>query len=212
MATVMMLGEIRMTRYDVEQLLSNVLDGLPKFCNTMDSEFAINWRAQKIMFYGKYHWSYSIYDKAGNEVNKISDINELVENSDVVFKVDNCDSLVISWIDAEQNECDLQIGLRDSEKLNVEKIKTYLLEAKEKLLEFDYDYWKDYRKMHEWTMMALKHTSVLKKKLMEYESAALEPDMNIISYIRKEINAEIDKFETDFQHHFFPEKSNLVER
>lgn len=34
----------------------------------------------------------------------------------------------------------------------------------------------------------------------------MEPDMNILAYIRKEMNEEMDKFEQEFQNHFFPEK------
>ena len=129
-------------------------------------------------------------------------IGESDPEDGVYREIDNCDAMIISWIDEEQNEFDLNVGLRDSEKLNIEKIKDYLLYGKEKLLEFHYEYWKDYQKMHQWNMKALEHVVKLRKKLDEYQSAAMEPDMNIISYIRTEMNNEMDKFEQEFQNHF----------
>lgn len=191
-----------MTRYDVDKMLSEVLDTLPKFGITLESEFAINWREQKIMFWGKYYWEFSVFNKDGSEIQKISDINELAKNSDPYYKINNCDSLVIRWIDEEVNEVGLDVGLRDIKKLNVEKIRSYILMAKEKVLEYNIEYWSDYRKMHEWNMKALQHTRILREKLMEYESAAMEPDMNIIAYIRKEINAEMDAFCKLYDEHF----------
>lgn len=199
-----------MTRFEVEDLLSKVIEKLPRFGTTLESEFAINWREKKIMFYGKYNWKYELFDKEGNissfepVKNPILATTEVPEGG-VYQEIDNCDAMVISWIDEEQNEFDLNVGLRDSEKLNIEKIKDYLLCGKEKLLEFHYEYWKDYQKMHQWNMKAIEHVVKLRKKLDEYQSAALEPDMNILSYIRKEMNEEMDKFDKEFQNHFFPE-------
>lgn len=174
-----------MTRFEVEDIFSKVLEKTPKFCTTLESEYAINWREQKIMFYGKYYWKYEIFDKDGNEIPLIKDINDFANNSEQIKTKDNCDAIVISWIDDEQNEPELKIGLRDSEILNIEKIKDYLLNSKEKLLENYYEYWKDFQKMYQWNMKALEHVNRLRKKLDEYQSAAMEPDMNIVSYIRK---------------------------
>lgn len=191
-----------MTRFEVEDVFSKVLEKMPKFCTTLESEYAINWREQKIMFYGKYYWKYEIFDKDGNEIPLIKDINDFANNSEQIKTKDNCDAMVISWIDDEQNEPDLNVGLRDSEKLNIEKIKDYLLNGKEKLLENYYEYWKDFQKMYQWNMKAFEHVNRLRKKLDEYQSAAMEPDMNIVSYIRKEINEEMDKFDKEFSNHF----------
>lgn len=199
-----------MTRFEVEEMLSKVMEKLPKFGTTLDSEFAINWREKKIMFYGKYNWKYELFDKEGNISSFESVKNPILATTDVpedgVYQeIDNCDAMVISWIDEEQNELDLKVGLRDSEKLNIEKIKDYLLYGKEKLLENYYEYWKDYQKMHLWNMKALEHVVKLRKKLDEYQSAAMEPDMNIISYIRTEMNNEMDKFDQEYRDHFFPD-------
>lgn len=187
-----------MTRFEVEDIFSKVLEKTPKFCTTLESEYAINWREQKIMFYGKYYWKYEIFDKDGNEIPLIKDINDFANNSEQIKTKDNCDAIVISWIDDEQNEPELKIGLRDSEILNIEKIKDYLLNSKEKLLENYYEYWKDFQKMYQWNMKALEHVNRLRKKLDEYQSAAMEPDMNIVSYIRKKINEEMDKFDQEY--------------
>lgn len=200
-----------MTRFEVEELLSKVIEKLPKFGTTIESEFAINWREKKIMFYGKYYWKYELFDKEGNisvfepVKNPILATPEVPEGG-VYQEIDNCDAMVISWIDEEENEPELNVGLRDSEKLNIEKIKDYLLHSKEMILECYYEYWKDYQKMHQWNMKALEHVVKLRKKLDEYQGAAMEPDMNILAYIRKEMNEEMDKFEQEFQNHFFPEK------
>ena len=191
-----------MTRFEVEDIFSKVLEKMPRFCTTLESEYAINWREQKIMFYGKYYWKYEIFDKDGNEIPLIKDINDFANNSEQIKTKDNCDAIVISWIDDEQNEPDLNVGLRDSEILNIEKIKDYLLNSKEKLLENYYEYWKDFQKMYQWNMKVLEHVNRLRKKLDEYQSAAMEPDMNIVSYIRKEINEEMDKFDKEFSNHF----------
>lgn len=197
-----------MTIFEVEDMLSKVIEKLPKFGTTLDSEFAINWHEKKIMFYGKYYWKYELFDKEGNisvfepVKNPILTTPDVPEGG-VYQEIDNCDSMVISWIDEEQNEVELNIGLRDSEKLNIEKIKDYLLYGKEKILENYHEYWKDYQKLHQWNMKAIEHVVKLRKKLDEYQSAALEPDMNIISYIRKEMNEEMDKFDKEFQNHFF---------
>lgn len=199
-----------MTRFDVEEMLSKVIEKLPKFGTTLESEFAINWREKKIMFYGKYYWKYELFDKEGNisvfepVKNPILATPEVPEGG-VYQEIDNCDSLVIYWDYDEADELDLKVGLRDSEKLNIEKIKDYLLYGKEKLLENYYEYWKDYQKMHQWNMKALEHVVKLRKKLDEYQSAAMEPDMNIISYIRTEMNNEMDKFDQEYRNHFFPE-------
>lgn len=199
-----------MSRFEVEEMLSKVMEKLPKFGTTLDSEFAINWREKKIMFYGKYNWKYELFDKEGNISSFESVKNPILATTDVpedgVYQeIDNCDAMVISWIDEEQNEFELKVGLRDSEKLNIEKIKDYLLYGKEKLLENYYEYWKDYQKMHLWNMKALDHVVKLRKKLDEYQSAAMEPDMNIISYIRTEMNNEMDKFDQEYRDHFFPD-------
>lgn len=199
-----------MTRFEVEEMLSKVLEKLPKFGTTLESEFAVNWREKKIMFYGKYYWKYELFDRDGNispfepVKNPILATPEVPEGG-VYQEIDNCDSLVIYWDYDEADELDLKVGLRDSEKLNIEKIKDYLLYGKEKLLENYYEYWKDYQKMHQWNMKALEHVVKLRKKLDEYQSAALEPDMNIISYIRTEMNNEMDKFDQEYRNHFFPE-------
>lgn len=91
-----------MTRFEIEDLLSKVFEKLPKFGTTLESEFAINWREKKIMFYGKYNWKYELFDKEGNisafepVKNPILATLEVPEGG-VYQEIDNCDAMVISW-------------------------------------------------------------------------------------------------------------------
>lgn len=91
-----------MTRFEIEDLLSKVFEKLPKFGTTLESEFAINWREKKIMFYGKYNWKYELFDKEGN-ISAFEPVKNLilatpeVPEGGVYQEIDNCDAMVISW-------------------------------------------------------------------------------------------------------------------
>lgn len=182
-----------MKRLEVEELLSKVIQELPRFCSTFEREFAVYWKKQEVEFYGRNFWYFYVYDENGNEVS--------VENLET-----ECYSLVIHWFDPD-NKDTLKIGLLDSEQLNVEKIKQWFLDAKETILlqhgkDFLYEYWKDQQKMYNWNSKVLEHTIWIRKKLMEYESALMEPDMNIVNYLRKEIQQKMLDFDKTFQDHF----------
>lgn len=190
-----------MTRREVEDMLSLVINGLPRFGTTLEPEFAIHWRTQEILLCGQICWKYHVFDAEGNETVGAFDMS--VNDYD---SLNNCDSMVIVWTDPARTDT-LDIGLRDSVNLNIDIIKNWLLAAKNIALyaadrNLANKYWEDYAKMHEWNMIALKHTRSLFKKLMEYESAAMEPDMNILSECERDIIVAMHNFKQEYSDHF----------
>lgn len=182
------------TRYDAEEILSDAIRLLPRFGTTLESEFAVNWKEEKIMFYGKYFWKYTIFDHDGDPVQDHSPDAE-------------CASMTIEWIDGSGERQGLDVGLEDSAYLNGDKVRMWLFQAKGEVLasgdqEFIRGYWADYSRMHEWNMKAARHVAALHRKLEEYAGAAMEPDMNVLAEYRREILAEMERFDAEFRTHF----------
>lgn len=199
-----------MTWYDFEEFLGDCVD--IKFANTLQSEFVVYWRKQNIMFMGKLI-KYHVYDIEGNEI--IINTN----NYDDVCKKDICVSVIFEqnldpivedgatiYKPCLTNYDELKIGLKDSCKLNKHKIQEWLKYVKDMYLKTDinlaYEYNKMESKFYHWSIDFLSHTAELRKILLEYESAGLEPDGNIMWDCRKRITDCFNKIDNLYNNYW----------
>lgn len=143
-------------------------------------EFTINYNAKEIYFCGKPAWKYEIRD---------AEMNEVVEETT------DCRMIFMRGVDGY----DATIGLNSHPQIILAMILDFLQEGKSRIIRDDIEYWKQYRKMHEWNMRVVGHMAEIRKKLLGYESAAMEPDMNVLAQFRQEIIGIMDELETEYE-------------
>lgn len=211
-----------MTPEDLDNFLHyQVLSELDYFAETLYKEFYINWKKQHIIFFGKPIIKYYIFDKDGNEVlmyDSDRDPNTIYDICDSIVFTQNLEDDVIEKDNYTLTHVrpsitsfkDLKIGLRDSNKLNAIKVQEWLKYVKNEVLKTDltllHDYWQEESYSYNWSRKVVKHIADIQKILLEYQSAAMEPDGNIMIDCKRRIITELEKFDKQYDD-YWPMKS-----
>lgn len=182
---------IELEQFLIQNLTHNFVDF--RFGNTYETLYSIKWKKQELFFFG-YNVGFIRYYKEDGTLYVTPTDYEVGNTGEFLNEEIN----VVEFVSSVGNT--LLLGLKDSMELNKHKLIQWFLELKEKILSdttlsIAEIYYKEIEKLYGWSQI-VRHELTNVRNLIEcFESAANEPDLNIMADYRKRINQALDDLE-----------------
>lgn len=182
---------IELEQFLIQNLTHNFVDF--RFGNTYETLYSIKWKKQELFFFG-YNVGFIKYYKEDGTLYVTPTDYEVGNTGEFLNEEIN----VVEFVSSVGNT--LLLGLKDSTELNKHKLIQWFLELKEKILSdttlgIAEIYYKEIEKLYGWSQIVRHELTNVRNLIDSFESAANEPDLNIMADYRKRINQALDDLE-----------------